>query len=129
MVPYITGIRAPRAVGDGNARHGKVVAQLRRPRKNRRLGHDDEEARVPLTMYTTTWCGFCKNLKRQLGKAGVEVNEVDIELDPEAAKFVESVNGGNQTVPTLLFADGSTMCNPSAAMVQQKLAALAEVAS
>jgi mycoredoxin len=79
---------------------------------------------VPVTMYTTTWCGFCKNLKRQLAKAGVEVSEVDIERDPEAAKFVEGVNGGNQTVPTLLFADGSTMCNPSAAQVQKKLAAL-----
>jgi mycoredoxin len=88
-------------------------------------GPDDKEAPVPLTMYTTTWCGFCKNLKRQLGKAGVEVSEVDIELDPEAAKFVESVNGGNQTVPTLLFADGSTLCNPSAAQVQKKLAQLA----
>jgi mycoredoxin len=129
MVPYLTDIRAGRAVSQGKARGGKVVAQLRRPRKNRRLGHDNEEARVPLTMYTTTWCGFCKNLKRQLGKAGVEVIEVDIEHDPEAAKFVEGVNGGNQTVPTLLFADGSTMCNPSAAMVQQKLAALAELAS
>lgn len=79
---------------------------------------------MPLTMYTTTWCGFCKNLKRQLGRAGVEVNEVDIERDPHAARFVESVNGGNQTVPTVLFADGSTMCNPSAAQVQQKLAEL-----
>src|SRR5262245_43634271 len=44
---------------------------------------------VPLTMYTTAWCGFCKNLKRQLAKAGVEITEVDIERDPEAAKFVE----------------------------------------
>jgi len=86
---------------------------------------NDKEAPVPLTMYTTTWCGFCKNLKRQLGKAGVEVQEVDIERDPEAAKFVESVNGGNQTVPTLLFADGSTLCNPSAAQVQKRLAELA----
>ena len=80
---------------------------------------------VPLTMYTTTWCGFCKNLKRQLGKAGIEVNEVDIELDPEAAKFVEIVNGGNQTVPTLVFSDGSAMTNPSAAQVQKKLSELA----
>jgi mycoredoxin len=80
---------------------------------------------VPITMYTTTWCGFCKNLKRQLGRAGIEVTEVDIELDPAAAEFVESVNGGNQTVPTLLFGDGSTMCNPSAAQVQKKLAQLA----
>jgi mycoredoxin len=79
---------------------------------------------VPLTMYTTTWCGFCKNLKRQLGKAGVEITEVDIERDHEAAKFVENVNGGNQTVPTLLFADGSTMVNPSAKQVQAHLAEL-----
>src|ERR1700753_4202052 len=86
---------------------------------------DDMEAPVPLTMYTTTWCGFCKNLKRQLAKVGVEMDEVAIERDPEAAKFAESVNGGNQTVPTPLFADGSTMCNPSAAQVQKKLAELA----
>ena len=79
---------------------------------------------MPLTMYTTTWCGFCKNLKRQLAKAGVEITEVDIERDPEAAKFVEGVNGGNQTVPTLLFADGSTMVNPSAKEVQARLAEL-----
>jgi mycoredoxin len=84
---------------------------------------------VPLTMYTTTWCGFCKNLKRQLAKAGVEIIEVDIERDPEAAKFVESVNGGNQTVPTMLFADGSTMVNPSAKEVQARLADLAGAAS
>ena len=76
-------------------------------------------------MYTTTWCGFCKNLKRQLARVGVEMNEVDIERDPEAAKFVESVNGGNQTVPTLLFADGSTMVNPTATQVQAHLAELA----
>jgi mycoredoxin len=84
-----------------------------------------KEALVPVTMYTTTWCGFCKNLKRQLGKAGVEVTEVDIERDPEAAKFVQDVNGGNQTVPTVLFPDGSTMVNPSAVQVQTKLAQLA----
>jgi mycoredoxin len=95
------------------------------PRRTGSRADDDEEAPVPLTMYTTTWCGFCKNLKRQLGKVGVEITEVDIEHDPEAAKFVESVNGGNQTVPTLLFADGSTLCNPSAAQVQKKLAELA----
>ena len=78
---------------------------------------------MPLTMYTTTWCGFCKNLKRQLGKAGVEVTEVDIERDPKAADFVESVNGGNQTVPTVIFPDGSAATNPSLNDVKAKLAA------
>ena len=80
---------------------------------------------MPLTMYTTTWCGFCKNLKRQLGKVGIELTEVDIELDPEAAKFVESVNGGNQTVPTVRFADGTAMTNPSITQVQSHMATLA----
>ena len=76
----------------------------------------------PLTMYTTTWCGFCRRLKSQLGREGIEVREVDIELDPEAADFVMSVNGGNQTVPTLLFADGSALVNPSVAQVKERLA-------
>jgi mycoredoxin len=81
---------------------------------------------VPLTMYTTQWCGFCKRLKAQLNRAGVEVSEVDIERDQAAAEFVMSVNGGNQTVPTLLFSDGSTMVNPSAVQVQDRLAELAQ---
>jgi hypothetical protein len=40
-----------------------------------------------LTMYTTTWCGFCRRLKSQLARDGIEMVEVDIERDPEAADF------------------------------------------
>lgn len=78
-----------------------------------------------LTMYTTTWCGFCRNLKSQLAREGVAMTEIDIERDPAAADFVMSVNGGFQTVPTVLFADGSTMTNPSARAVRQRLMELA----
>jgi mycoredoxin len=77
-----------------------------------------------LTMYSTTWCGYCQRLKAQLGRAGIAYNEVDIELDPEAAAFVESVNGGNRTVPTILYPDGSAATNPSIGAVQEKLATL-----
>jgi mycoredoxin len=77
-----------------------------------------------LTMYTTQWCGFCRNLKNQLARAGIEMAEVDIERDPAAAEFVMSVNGGNQTVPTVIFPDGSVLTNPSAAQVRARLAAL-----
>jgi mycoredoxin len=80
-----------------------------------------------LTMYTTTWCGFCRNLKNQLAREGIEVAEVDIERDPAAAEYVESVNGGNQTVPTILFPDGSAMVNPSAAQVRERLATLERI--
>jgi mycoredoxin len=78
-------------------------------------------------MFTTTWCGFCKNLKRQLARAGIEVTEVDIERDPAAAQYVESVNGGNQTVPTVLFPDGTALTNPSASQVRARLDLLAGV--
>jgi mycoredoxin len=75
-------------------------------------------------MYTTPWCGFCRNLKKQLARTGIELTEVDIEQDPAAAEFVMSVNGGNQTVPTIVFPDGTTMVNPSAAQVRERLAAV-----
>jgi mycoredoxin len=79
----------------------------------------------PLIMYTTVWCGFCRRLKRQLAEDGIEVREVDIEVEPDAAEYVMSVNGGNQTVPTVLFPDGSALTNPSAAEVKARLTELA----
>ena len=79
----------------------------------------------PLTMYTTTWCAFCKRLKSQLARDGIEMTEVNIEEDPAAADYVMSVNGGNQTVPTVVFPDGTALTNPSAAQVKAQLAALA----
>ena len=78
-----------------------------------------------LTMYTTPWCGYCRNLKRQLARDGIKMLEIDIERDEAAAEFVMSVNGGNQTVPTVVFPDGTAVTNPSAAQVKAQLAALA----
>ncbi len=74
-----------------------------------------------VTMFTTTWCGYCRTLKSAMKRSGITFNEVNIEEVPHAADFVMSVNGGNQTVPTLLFPDGSAATNPSLAQVKQKL--------
>jgi mycoredoxin len=79
---------------------------------------------MSVTMYTTTWCGYCSRLKAQLGRAGIEFTEVDIERDPEAAAYVERVNGGNQTVPTLVYPDGTAAANPSIKDVQAHLASI-----
>jgi len=77
------------------------------------------------TMYTTPWCGYCQRLKGQLGREGITFEEVNIEERPDAATIVERVNNGNQTVPTLVFADGSAQTNPSMMQIKDKLAALA----
>ena len=76
-----------------------------------------------ITVYSTPWCGYCKRLKTQLDREGIEYLEVDIEQDPEAAKHVMAVNNGNQTVPTVVYPDGSTATNPSFAQVKAALAA------
>lgn len=86
----------------------------------------DEELKAmsgTVTMYSTTWCGYCRRLKSQMDREGIAYTEVNIEEDPESAKFVEQANGGNQTVPTVLFPDGSTLTNPSLAQVKQKVGA------
>jgi mycoredoxin len=75
-----------------------------------------------LTVYTTSWCGYCHRLMTVLKSNGIPYDVVDIEDDPAAAEFVGSVNGGNRTVPTVKFSDGTTMTNPSAAEVKAKLA-------
>jgi mycoredoxin len=77
-----------------------------------------------LTMYSTSWCGYCHRLKSQLDREGIAYDVVDIEQDPTSADFVMSVNGGNQTVPTLKFADGSALTNPTIVQVKAHLAAL-----
>jgi len=79
---------------------------------------------MSFVMYSTTWCGYCKRLKSQLDDLGISYEEINIEEVPGTAEIVEKVNGGNQTVPTLVFSDGSAMTNPSAKQVQEKLASL-----
>ena len=79
---------------------------------------------MSFVMYSTTWCGYCKRLKSQLADLGVTFDEINIEEVPGTAEIVEKVNGGNRTVPTLVFSDGSAMTNPSAKEVVAKLAAL-----
>jgi mycoredoxin len=74
-----------------------------------------------VTMFSTTWCGYCRVLKKALDREGISYTEVNIEHAPHAADFVMSVNGGNQTVPTLLFPDGSAATNPSLSEVKSRL--------
>ncbi len=77
-----------------------------------------------VTMYTTTWCGYCHRLKSQMDREGITYEVIDIEQQPEAAAIVERVNNGNQTVPTLVYPDGTAQTNPALKDVKAKLASL-----
>ncbi len=74
-----------------------------------------------VTMYTTNWCGYCMRLKKLMQREGIDFSEVNIEVDDSAAELVMKANGGNRTVPTLLFADGTALTNPSIDQVKAQL--------
>lgn len=74
-----------------------------------------------MVVYTTSWCGYCHRLTGQLERAGIAFDQVDIQTTPGAADLVTRLNAGNATVPTVVFADGSTATNPSLAQVQARL--------
>ena len=76
---------------------------------------------VPLTVYSTPWCGYCTRLKRQMKQAGLTYIEVDIESDPESERFVRAVNGGTATVPVVALPGGRALANPSIAQVLEAL--------
>jgi mycoredoxin len=76
-----------------------------------------------IRMYSTTWCGYCRRLKTLLDREGIAYTEIDIERDDRSAEYVMSVNGGNQTVPTVVFPDGSAATNPTLQDVKERLAA------
>ncbi len=75
-----------------------------------------------ITMFSTPWCGYCRRLKTGLDREGISYTEVNIEQHPASAGYVMSVNGGNQTVPTVVFPDGTAATNPSVAEVRLRLA-------
>ncbi|HLU29665.1 MAG TPA: mycoredoxin [Glycomyces sp.] len=80
-----------------------------------------------ITMYSTTWCGYCSRLKIGLDREGIPYKEVNIEDDPEAAEWVMNANGGNQTVPTVRGTGPSgeefALTNPTVKQVKEALGA------
>lgn len=75
-----------------------------------------------ITMFSTSWCGYCRRLKTQLDAQGIGYTEINIEDVPGTAELVEQLNGGNQTVPTVIFPDGTAATNPSLNDVKARLA-------
>jgi mycoredoxin len=78
-----------------------------------------------IIFYSTTWCGDCRRSRKVFEAMGVSYNDIDIEEHPEAAKLVREINHGSSSVPTIIFPDGSVLVEPSNAILEQKLTALA----
>lgn len=77
----------------------------------------------PVTMYSTTWCGYCRRLKRQFDDAGIVYEEIDVDA-PEHRHLgdrIMAASGGNRTVPTVAVGD-RLLVNPTLKEVESALA-------
>ncbi|HKI52648.1 MAG TPA: FAD-dependent oxidoreductase [Anaerolineales bacterium] len=74
-----------------------------------------------ITLYGTGWCPDCKRSKQFFGEQRVPYHYVDIDSEPDATAFVEEVNKGFRSIPTIVFPDGSVLVEPSNAQLADKL--------
>ena len=82
--------------------------------------HDETAgSAVKPVIYWRPGCLYCARLRWGLRRMKVATEELSIWNDPAAAAFVRSVNGGNETVPTVVVA-GVTLVNPTPRQVQRE---------
>jgi mycoredoxin len=73
-----------------------------------------------IKMYATPWCGDCRLAKRWFDTHGIPYDYINIEEDEHAAAYVLRVNKGMQSVPTIVFPDGSILVEPGARQLAAK---------
>jgi mycoredoxin len=77
-----------------------------------------------LTMYGADWCGDCRRSKKVLDASGIDYTYIDVETDAKAAETVKAINGGKQSIPVILFPDGTHLTEPSDHSLLEKLQGL-----
>ena len=78
-------------------------------------------ANPEIKLYGTSWCGSSRRARLLFDQHHIPYQWVDIDLDDKAAQYVESVNHGNRSVPTIVWPDGSVLVEPSNEALAKKL--------
>lgn len=74
-----------------------------------------------ITVYSAEWCGDCRRSKRLLDSLKVDYIEINVDADPQAAERVKEINGGMQSIPVIVFSDGTHLTEPSDNALKAKL--------
>jgi mycoredoxin len=74
-----------------------------------------------ITLYGNTWCGGSRRARLLFDRKNIPYVFIDIDKDEAAAKYVESVNHGFRSVPTIVWADGSMLVEPTEDELAEKL--------
>jgi mycoredoxin len=81
-------------------------------------------AKAEITMYGANWCGDCRRSERLFEELDVQINHIDVENHSSAAAKVIEINGGAQSIPVIVFSDGTHLTEPSDIELKAKLQAL-----
>jgi len=73
-----------------------------------------------IVMYATEYCPDCRRAKAFFESKGIEYLRVGIEDNEEATKFIMALNHGYQSVPTIIFPDGTVLVEPGWEELQVK---------
>ncbi len=74
-----------------------------------------------VTVYGAPWCPDCKRAKTFLAEHRVPYEWIDIDQDPSGLAYVEKLQNGGRTIPTIRFADGSHLLEPGNDELAEKL--------
>lgn len=77
-----------------------------------------------VTMYGAEWCGDCRRSKKFMEGNDVEFNYINVEEDLSAAQKVKEINNGMQSIPVIVFEDGTHLTEPSDMDLKAKLESL-----
>lgn len=80
-----------------------------------------ETNETKILLYGNSWCSDSYRAKMLLSKYEIEFVEIDIEKNREGLEFVVNHNNGNQSVPTILFPDGTILVEPSNQELREQL--------
>jgi mycoredoxin len=77
-----------------------------------------------VTMYGAEWCGDCRRSKKFMEGNNVEFKYINVEEDLTAAEKVKEINNGMQSIPVIVFEDGTHLTEPSDNDLKAKLESL-----
>ena len=77
-----------------------------------------------ILFYSADWCGDCRRSKRLMDSLGVAYTLIDVEADVTASEKVIEINGGQRSIPVIVFKDGTHLTEPSDNDLKAKLESL-----
>ncbi|MGA2489538.1 MAG: glutaredoxin domain-containing protein [Anaerolineales bacterium] len=74
-----------------------------------------------IILYGNSWCGGSRRARLLFDQHHIPYRWVDIDRNEKAAQYVESLNHGNRSVPTIVWPDGTVLVEPPIEVLAKKL--------